>query len=106
MEWYGETYYSDLRPNIYDKTELLKTMHYYIINSPACNIICPLCLENINIVLSKNIITLKCGHIYHKEKDIYCMSTDTWDCQGVLRWFKQSRVCPECREDTPISTTI
>lgn len=104
-EWYGETY-SSMRPNIYDKTELLKTMHYYIINSPVCNIICPLCLENINIILSKNIITLKCGHIYHKEKDIYCMPTDTWDCQGVLKWFKQSRACPECREDTPISTII
>lgn len=107
-EWYGETYYSDLRmwSDIYDKNELLKTMHYYIINSPVCNIICPLCLENINIILSKNIIILKCGHIYHKEKDIYCLPTDTWNCQGVLKWFKQSRVCPECRENTPVSTTV
>jgi hypothetical protein len=90
----------------YNTNELLKTMHYHIRNS-LCNTICPLCLEDINIILSANIITLKCGHIYHKDKDLYCRDADTWNCQGILKWFKQSKVCPECRDsDTPISVTL
>ena len=113
-EWYGDKYCGALPtvdcgalPTVtYNTNELLKTMHYHIRNS-LCNTICPLCLEDINIILSANIITLKCGHIYHKDKDLYCRDADTWNCQGILKWFKQSKVCPECRDsDTPISVTL
>jgi hypothetical protein len=97
LEWYGSYCSEDLELITYNKIDLLKTMHYYIRES--CNSICSLCLEPINIILCENAITLKCGHIYHNERDLYCRESDSWNCQGVIKWLKQSKSCPECRDE-------
>ena len=46
---------------------------------------CSICLDKFNSS-SNTSVTLKCGHIYHK------------NC--IKRWLKNNEGCPLCREDT------
>lgn len=91
-EWYGENY---IESNKITKYKTIKTfIDIHISNILKDLKICPLCFEQIHY-LSENIITLKCGHIYHECAD------DT--CGGIYKWFEKHSPpsCPECRTKFP-----
>jgi hypothetical protein len=91
-EWYGDHF---IEPEHYDNdmTLLIKAfVDVHISGIEPTN--CPLCFEQIHY-LSKNVIILKCGHIYHENKDDVC--------EGINRWFAKNKQpsCPECRTKYP-----
>jgi hypothetical protein len=92
-EWYGEHYVKSATIKKY------KTIREFIDKhiSEECEKnarVCPLCFEKIHY-LSENTITLKCGHIYHENKND--------ECEGINMWFSKHRPasCPECRTKYP-----
>jgi hypothetical protein len=92
-EWYGEHY---VKSSIITKYNTIKTfIDKHISEECEKNTrVCPLCFEKIHY-LSKNVITLKCGHIYHEH------SGD--ECEGINMWFSKHKPesCPECRTTYP-----
>ena len=89
-EWYGERY---VLQSDGDMQLLIKSFVDSHISSIEMSP-CPLCFEQIHY-LHSNVITLKCGHIYHEYKDDVC--------DGINRWFEKNKKpsCPECRTKYP-----
>lgn len=102
-KWYGDYYYCYDNSNIDDINEESEYIHnittseldkiLFDFTKSYEFILCPLCFENINY-LQKNVITLKCGHLYHYSHSALC--------EGIKRWLKVKDNCPECRNPRPI----
>jgi hypothetical protein len=93
QEWYGEHYTASSMKIKYKSIKEFIDKH---INEDCekNTRVCPLCFEQIHY-LSKNAITLKCGHIYHENKND--------ECEGINMWFSKHKPasCPECRTKNP-----
>lgn len=76
----NETEYEDIKITL-SESEFSKLNSVILDESILINKDCSICLDK--LLLSNNLIILKCNHIYHK------------DC--IKSWFNQSTKCPICR---------
>lgn len=99
-EWYGSSnfrYLSKYTSN--DLNSIQKSINIYIDELNANATICALCLHNIHH-LSPNVITLKCGHLFHESPSSGCD-----ECRGIDIWLQKNNSCPECRNADPKETS-
>jgi hypothetical protein len=94
LEWYDEHYAPIVEATI--MSTALKTAAYNF--AISCEkTLCPLCFEDINH-LSRNIIILKCGHIYHYRE---IKIDGVIICGGIKTWLIKKNTCGTCREGSP-----